>query len=129
MVTLCFPKLWASPSAPLPAACCCCCCCRELDLQILRDALEREAAEEAAEEAARAAKRQEVLHYRKQLASMMAKHAADQSEQDAMIEAANRAKQAAEDAEWARRAEARRQLMAEVDAIRQQQIAAKKMAK
>jgi hypothetical protein len=116
----------SSSSQPL---CCFVAAPRELDLQILRDALEREAAEEAAEEAARTAKRQEVLHYRHQLASMMAKQAADQSEQDAMIDAANRVKQAAEDAEWARRDAARRQLMAEVDAIRQQQIAAKKMAK
>jgi hypothetical protein len=105
------------------------CGCRELDLRILQEALAREAEEEAADVAARETKRQEVIHYRTQLSAMMAKEAADRNEQDAMIEAANRERQAAEDAELARREAARQQLMAEVDIIRRQQIASKQAAK
>ncbi|WIA09145.1 hypothetical protein OEZ85_008556 [Tetradesmus obliquus] len=102
---------------------------REQDLAILQEALAREAAEEAADAAAREAKRQAVLHYRQQLALMMAKEEADREEQDAMILASQRLQEAKQDAEWAAREEARRRLMAEVDAIRQQQIAAKAHAK
>lgn len=98
-------------------------------MAILQEALAREAAEEAADAAAREAKRQAVLHYRQQLALMMAKEEADREEQDAMILASQRLQEAKQDAEWAAREEARRRLMAEVDAIRQQQIAAKAHAK
>lgn len=96
---------------------------------ILQEALAREAAEEAADTAAREAKRQAVLHYRQQLALMMAKEEKDRGEQDAMIEAALRHQQAKQDAEWAAREVARRRLMAEVGEIRRQQIAAKQQAK
>lgn len=102
---------------------------REQDLAILQEALAREAAEEAADVAAREVKRQAVLHYREQLAKMMAKDEADRGEQDAMVMQAQRQQQAKQDAEWAAREAARKKLMAEVDAIRQQQIAAKQQAK
>lgn len=67
----------------------------------------------------------QVLHYRRQLALSMQREAQARGEQDALIDAANRRRQAAEDAERAARDGARRRLMAEVDAIRQQQIAEK----
>jgi len=67
----------------------------------------------------------QVLHYRHQLALSMQREAQERGEQDSLIDEANRRKQAAQDAEWAAREEARSALMAEVDAIRQQQIAAK----
>ncbi|KIY99318.1 flagellar associated protein [Monoraphidium neglectum] len=102
---------------------------RELNLRILQDALAREAAEEAADQAAREAKRQEVLHYRHQLALSMQREAEAAGERDLLIERANREKQAAQDAEWAAREEARRRLMAEVDAIRRVQIAYKQEQK
>jgi hypothetical protein len=70
-----------------------------------------------------------VLHYRQQLALMMAKEEAEREEQDAMILAAQQLQEAKQDAEWAAREEARRRLMVEVEAIRQQQIAAKAHAK
>lgn len=99
--------------------------CREMDLAILQDALAKEAAEEAAEADAREAKRQAAVSYRRQLAAMMAKQEADQSELDARVEAANAQQQAKREAEWAARDAARRKLMAEVDKIRQEQIARK----
>jgi response regulator of citrate/malate metabolism len=98
-------------------------------LAILQEALAREATEEAADAAAHEAKRQAVLHYQQQLALMMAKEEADREELDAMILAAQRVQEGKQDAEWAAREQARRRLMAEVDAIRQQQIAAKGYAK
>jgi hypothetical protein len=67
----------------------------------------------------------QVLHYRRQLALSMQREAAARGAQDALIEAAHRAKQAAEDAEFAARAAARRRLMEEVVAIRATQVAAK----
>lgn len=98
---------------------------REMDLAILQEALAREAAEEAAEAAAREAKRQATLQYRKQLAAMMAKQEADQGEEEARVDAINRQQQAKREAEWAARDAARRKLMAEVEQIRQEQIARK----
>jgi hypothetical protein len=98
---------------------------REMDLAILQEALAREAAEEAAEVAAREAKRQATLHYRMQLAAMMAKQEADQGEEEARVDAINRQQQAKREAEWAARDAARRKLMAEVEQIRQEQIARK----
>eukprot|EP00879_Flechtneria_rotunda_P009484 GHRR01009927.1.p1 GENE.GHRR01009927.1~~GHRR01009927.1.p1 ORF type:complete len:385 (+),score=156.30 GHRR01009927.1:124-1278(+) len=102
---------------------------REDDLAILQEALAKEAAEEAADADAREAQRQAVIHYRQQLAKMLAKEKADQGEQDAMIEAALSKQQAKQEAEWAVREAARRKLMAEVEDIRRQQIARKQQAK
>jgi hypothetical protein len=70
-----------------------------------------------------------VLHYRHQLALSMQREAEAAGERDLLIERANREKQAAQDAEWAAREEARRRLMAEVDAIRRVQIAYKQEQK
>lgn len=95
---------------------------RELDLQILQEALSREAADEAREADAREKRAADVRHYRQQLALMMANDAQDASARDAMIDAMAAQQQAKRDAELAARDEARRRLMAEVDAIRQQQI-------
>lgn len=101
----------------------------ELDLTILQEALRREAAEEAADVAARESKRAAVQAYRQQLAVMMAKQEADDSEADARVQEAQRLQQGKQDADWAAREAARRKLMAEVNDIRQQQIAHKQQAR
>lgn len=107
----------------------CCCRARELDLSILQEALRREAAEEAADVAARESKRAAVQAYRQQLAAMMSKQEADDSEADARVLKVARLQQGKQDAEWAARKAARRRLMAEVNDIRQQQIAHKEQAR
>lgn len=98
---------------------------RELDLKILQDALTREAQDEEREAANRRKHQEEVRHFREQLALLMAQEADETAERDAMIQAVADAQQAKRDAELAAREAARRQLMAEVDAIRQEQIAYK----
>lgn len=95
---------------------------RELDLKILQEALSREAADESAERAAKATRAADVKHYRQQLALMMQNEAEDDAEREAMIQAVFAEQQARRDAEQEAREEARRRLMAEVDAVRQQQI-------
>mmetsp|Transcript_9890 Transcript_9890/g.26860 ORF Transcript_9890/g.26860 Transcript_9890/m.26860 type:complete len:479 (+) Transcript_9890:2866-4302(+) len=95
---------------------------RELDLRILQEALAKEAAQEEAEAAQRAKRTEQIRAYRHQLASMMEKDAEDQGVRDAMIQAVADAQQRKQDEEWAMRERARQQLMAEVDAIRQEQI-------
>lgn len=100
-----------------------------MDLAILQDALAKEAADEAAEAAEHEAKRQAMVQYRRQLAAMMAKQEADQGEEDARIDAINSQQQGKREAEWAAREAARRKLMAEVDQIRQEQIARKQQAR
>jgi hypothetical protein len=102
---------------------------REMDLSILQTALAKEAAEEAAEAKVGEAKRKATLQYRRQLAAMMAKQAADKGEEDARIDAINRQQQAKREAEWAARDAARRKLMAEVEQIRQEQVARKQHAR
>jgi len=101
---------------------------RELDLKILQEALSREADDEAREAAAREKRREDVRRYREQLALMMEKDAEETAERDAMIQAVADQQQARRDAELAARDEARRRLWAEVDAIRQAQIAGKAAA-
>mmetsp|Transcript_13990 Transcript_13990/g.30249 ORF Transcript_13990/g.30249 Transcript_13990/m.30249 type:complete len:484 (+) Transcript_13990:247-1698(+) len=95
---------------------------RELDLKILQEALAREADDEAREQAARDKRREDVRRYRQQLALMMQLEAEETAERDAMIQAVFDEQQARRDAELAAREDARRRLMAEVDAIRQEQI-------
>jgi len=95
---------------------------RELDLQMLQEALSREAADEGREAAARAKRASDVLKYREQLASMIERDVEESADRDAMIQAMADMQQGKQDAELAARDEARRRLMAEVDAIRQQQI-------
>lgn len=79
--------------------------------------------------AARESKRAAVQAYRQQLAVMMAKQEADDSEADARVQEAQRLQQGKQDADWAAREAARRKLMAEVNDIRQQQIAHKQQAR
>eukprot|EP00798_Chlamydomonas_sp_ICE-L_P002719 gene2719-12592_t len=98
---------------------------RELDLRILQDALAREGKEEEREAAMRRKRQEDIRHYREQLASLMEIEADETAERDALIQAVFDQQQTKRDAELAAREEARRQLMAEVDAIRQEQIAYK----
>ncbi|KAG2448289.1 hypothetical protein HYH02_006873 [Chlamydomonas schloesseri] len=95
---------------------------RELDLKILQEALSKEAMDEAAELAFRERRREEMRRYREQLALMMEKEREETAERDALILKAQLEQEAKRDAELAAREEARRQLMAQVDAIRQIQI-------
>ncbi len=53
------------------SVCACFCVCSELDLRILQEALQREAAEETREAEARAKRAADVRRYREQLAVMM----------------------------------------------------------
>ncbi|KAG1664182.1 hypothetical protein FOA52_011358 [Chlamydomonas sp. UWO 241] len=100
---------------------------RELDLKILQEALGREAEVEAAESALRRERMLKAQAYRAQLAKMMAHEAEDEAERDAMIQGVANQQQAKRDAELAARDAARARLMAEVDAIRQQQILEKQL--
>ncbi|PNH12384.1 Coiled-coil domain-containing protein 11 [Tetrabaena socialis] len=95
---------------------------RELDLHILQEALAKEAADEAAESAFRARRREEMRRYRAQLALMMEKEREESAERDVLVFKAQLEQEAKRDAEIAARDEARRQLMAQVDAIRQLQV-------
>ena len=95
---------------------------RELDLRILQEALGREADEERAEAAAKAKRLEDMKYYREQLALMMAQEAESDAEREALIQAAADQQQARADAEMAARETARRRLMEQVDAIRQEQI-------
>lgn len=100
---------------------------RELDLKILQEALAKEAADEAKEMAARQKRAGDMRRYREQLAIMMQQEADEDAERDALIQEVFEEQQRKRDAELAAREEARRRLMAEVDAIRQQQIQYKQM--
>lgn len=102
---------------------------RELDLRILQEALSKEATDEAYETAERERRRDEVRRYRDQLALMMEKEAEETAERDAMILRAQLEQEAKRDGELAARDSARRRLMAEVDALRQIQIAEKTMSR
>ncbi|GFR41019.1 hypothetical protein Agub_g1451 [Astrephomene gubernaculifera] len=95
---------------------------REMDLKILQEALYREAADEAAELAYRERRREEMRLYREQLALMMEKEREENAERDALILKAQLEQEAKRDAELAARELARRQLMKQVDDIRQLQI-------
>lgn len=95
---------------------------RELDLKILQEALYREAADEAAELAYRERRREEMQRYREQLALMMEKEREESAERDALILQAQLEQEARRDAEIAARELARKQLMKQVDDIRQLQI-------
>ncbi|KAF5837706.1 hypothetical protein DUNSADRAFT_4016 [Dunaliella salina] len=95
---------------------------RELDLRMLQEALAKEAAQEEAEAAQRAKREEQIRAYRHHLASAMERDAEDQGVRDALIQATADAQQRKQDEEWAMRERARQQLMAEVDAIRQEQI-------
>lgn len=110
------------PNCLCPTPCSCLCFLRELDLKILQEALSKEAADEAAELAFRERRREEMRRYREQLALMMEKEREETAERDALILKAQLEQEAKRDAELAARDEARRQLMAQVDAIRQIQI-------
>lgn len=95
---------------------------RELDLKILQEALTKEAREEAEEAAAKAARIADIRRYREKLALLMGKEAEDEAERNAWIDSVAEAQQAKRDAELQAREDARRKLMAEVQAIRDQQI-------
>ncbi|GFH29478.1 uncharacterized protein HaLaN_28141, partial [Haematococcus lacustris] len=95
---------------------------RELDLQILQEALSREAAEEAREAAAREKRAADIRRYRDQLVALSEKDAEDDAARDAIVQFMADQQRAKQDAEWAAREAARARLMAEVDEIRQQQI-------
>ncbi|GIL72970.1 hypothetical protein Vretimale_4617 [Volvox reticuliferus] len=95
---------------------------REMDLKILQEALYREAADEAAELAYRERRREEMQRYREQLALMMEKDREETAERDALILKAQLEQEARRDAEIAARELARKQLMKQVDDIRQLQI-------
>jgi len=95
---------------------------KELDLRILQEALTKEAQEEADEARAKAARVADVRRYREKLAMLMQHEAEDDAEREAWISAVADAQQAKRDAEQQARDDARKKLMAEVQAIREQQI-------
>ncbi|MEW5301976.1 MAG: hypothetical protein WDW38_008607 [Sanguina aurantia] len=95
---------------------------REMDLRTLQVSLSKEAEDESRDGEKREAQREDAKRYRAQLALMMHQDAEDQAQRDGMIFAEFQDQQAKRDAELAARDEARRQLMREVDVIRQQQI-------
>jgi cilia- and flagella-associated protein 53 len=103
--------------------------CRESELRYLHDALAREAAEEAREREARERRREETLRFNEHLRLMLLKDNEDSAERDAMVEAARQEQEARTAAELAAREAARKRLMNEVDAGRQQQIADKLAAR
>jgi len=96
---------------------------RMADFRMLNEALAREAAEEAREIEMRVKRKEEMKRYRAQLAVMAIKEKEDASELDTFVAAYNALKMAEQDAEWERRAEARRRLWRQVDATRQEQLA------
>ena len=95
---------------------------KELDLKILQQALTKEAREEAEEAAAKLARIADIRRYREKLALLMGKEAEDEAERNAWINSVAEAQQAKRDAELQARDDARRKLMAEVQAIRDQQV-------
>jgi hypothetical protein len=95
---------------------------KELDLKILQEALTKEAREEAEETAAKSARIADIRRYREKLALLMGKEAEDEAERNAWINSVAEAQQAKRDAELQARDDARRKLMAEVQAIRDQQV-------
>ena len=85
-------------------------------MQAAREAEERELAQKEKQ-------KEESAMYREHLRMLMQKEMVDDSEKDRLIEEAAQAQQAKRDAQWAKEAEARAKLMAQVKASREEQIA------
>ena len=84
-------------------------------MQAAREAEERELAHKEKQ-------KEESAMYREHLRMLMQKELVDDSEKDRLIEEAAQAQQAKRDAQWAKEAEARARLMAQVKASREEQI-------
>ena len=84
-------------------------------MQAAREAEERELAQKEKQ-------KEESAMYREHLRMLMQKELVDDSEKDRLIEEAAQAQQAKRDAQWAKEAEARARLMAQVKASREEQI-------
>ena len=99
------------------------------DENIVQAGLQAAAAAEAQERAAREARRAATVAYREEVVAQMEREQADSAARDAQLSAATEAQQAKRDAEQAARDAARRRLMQDVCATREQQLAAKQAAR
>ncbi len=102
---------------------------RAADEAIVQEGLRAAAAAEAQECAAREARRAAAVAYREEVVAQMEREQANSEARDAQLAAAMEAQQAKRDAEQAARDQARRRLMRDVCATREQQLAAKQAAR